>query len=73
MSLIFFPMSIGFMSRVDFKKWLCRPVDFYGSRAPWGTVAAHTIDRVVSPNSDLIDDPLTPLGWYPGNYSINYI
>ena len=23
-----FPMSIGFMSHVDFKKWPCRPVNF---------------------------------------------
>ena len=30
MSLIFFPMSIGSMSHVDFKKWPCRPVDFKG-------------------------------------------
>ena len=30
MSLIFFPMSIGFMSHVDFKKRACRPVDFKG-------------------------------------------
>ena len=30
MSLIFFLMSIGFMSHVDFKKWLCRPVEFKG-------------------------------------------
>ena len=30
MSLIFFPMSIGFMSHVDFKKWPCRPVNFKG-------------------------------------------
>ena len=27
MSLIFFPMSIGFMSHVDFKKRPCHPVD----------------------------------------------
>ena len=30
MSLIFFPMSIGFMSHVDFKKWPCRRVEFKG-------------------------------------------
>ena len=30
MSLTFFHMSIGFLSHVDFKKWLCRPVDFKG-------------------------------------------
>ena len=30
MSLIFFPMSIGFISHVDFKKRQCRPVDFRG-------------------------------------------
>ena len=30
MSLILFPMSIGCMSHVDFKKWPCRPVDFKG-------------------------------------------
>ena len=30
MSLIFFAISIGSMSHVDFKKWLCRPVDFKG-------------------------------------------
>ena len=30
MSLLFFPMSIGFMSHVNFKKWPCRPVDFKG-------------------------------------------
>ena len=30
MSLAFFPMSIGFMSHVDFKKRPCRPVEFKG-------------------------------------------
>ena len=30
MSLIFFPVSIGFMSHVDFKKRQCRPVEFKG-------------------------------------------
>ena len=30
MSLIFSPMSIGFMSHVDFKIWQCRPVEFKG-------------------------------------------
>ena len=30
MSLIFFPMSIGFMSHVDLKKCQCRPVEFKG-------------------------------------------
>ena len=30
MSLIFFHMSMGFMSHVDFWKWPCRPVDFKG-------------------------------------------
>ena len=30
MSLILFPMSIGFMSLVDFKKRPCRPVGFKG-------------------------------------------
>ena len=30
MSLIFFPMSIGFMSHVGFKKWPCRPDEFKG-------------------------------------------
>ena len=25
-----FPMSIGFMSHVDFEKWPCRPVEFKG-------------------------------------------
>ena len=30
MSLIFFPMSIGFMSHVDFKKGPCCPVKFKG-------------------------------------------
>ena len=30
MSLISFPMSIGFMSHVDFKKRQCRPVEFRG-------------------------------------------
>ena len=30
MSLIFFPMSIGFMSHVDFKKRPCCPVEFKG-------------------------------------------
>ena len=30
MSLIFFPMSIGLMSHVDFKKRQCRPVEFKG-------------------------------------------
>ena len=34
MSLIFFPMSIGSMSHVDFKKWLCRPVKFKGQWPP---------------------------------------
>ena len=30
MSLTFLPMSIGFMSHVDFKKWPCLRVDFKG-------------------------------------------
>ena len=30
MSLIVFPMSIGFVSRVDFKKWPCHPVEIKG-------------------------------------------
>ena len=30
MSLIFFPMSTGFMSHVDIKKRQCRPVEFKG-------------------------------------------
>ena len=30
MSLISFPMSIGFMSHVEFKKRQCRPVEFRG-------------------------------------------
>ena len=30
MSLICFPMSIGLMSHVDFKKRQCRPVEFKG-------------------------------------------
>ena len=30
MSLILFPMLIGFMSHVDFKKWPCHPVEFKG-------------------------------------------
>ena len=30
MSLVFSPVSISFMSHVDFRKWLCRPVDFKG-------------------------------------------
>ena len=30
MSLIFFPMSIGFMSHVGYKKRSCRPVEFKG-------------------------------------------
>ena len=34
MSLIFFPMSLGSMSHVDFKKWQCRPVDFKGQGLP---------------------------------------
>ena len=41
MSHIFVPMSIGFMSHVDFKKWLCRPVDFKGQEpqdSRWGYV-----------------------------------
>ena len=29
-SIIFFPMSISFMSHVDFKKWPCRPVKLKG-------------------------------------------
>ena len=32
MSLAFFPMSIGFMSHVDFKKRPCRPVEIKGQR-----------------------------------------
>ena len=30
MSLKSFPMSIGSMSHVDFKKWPCRPVESKG-------------------------------------------
>ena len=29
-----FPMSIGFMSHVDFKKGSCRPVEFKGQGPP---------------------------------------
>ena len=29
-SVIFFLMSLGFTSLVDFKKWPCRPVEFKG-------------------------------------------
>ena len=35
MSLIFFPMSISFMSHVGLKKLLCRPVDFKGQGLEW--------------------------------------
>ena len=28
MSLVLFPMLIGSMSHVDFKKWPCHPVEF---------------------------------------------
>ena len=28
--IIFFPISISFMSHVDFKKWPCRPVESKG-------------------------------------------
>ena len=34
MSLIVSPMSIGFMSHVDFKKWPCHPVEFKGQGPP---------------------------------------
>ena len=30
LSLVFFPMSIGFMLYVDFKKWPCCPVESKG-------------------------------------------
>ena len=30
MSLILFPMSKGFMSHVDFRKWPCYPIGFKG-------------------------------------------
>ena len=35
-------------------------------------VGGHTMERVVNPGSDLIDDLLTPLSWYPGDYIIDY-
>ena len=35
MSLIIFPMSIGSMSHVVFKKWLCRPVNIKGPDPYW--------------------------------------
>ena len=35
MSLIIFPVSIGFMSHVDFKKRPCRPVEFKGQGPPF--------------------------------------
>ena len=34
MSLIFFPMSIGLMSHVNFKNRQCRPVEFKGQGPP---------------------------------------
>ena len=40
MSLTFFPMSIGFMSHVNFKKWLCRLIDFKG-QGPLVWVSEH--------------------------------
>ena len=36
MSVIFFLMSIGFMSPVDIKKRPCRPVEFKGQWPPSG-------------------------------------
>ena len=38
MSLIIIPMSIGSMSHVDFKKWLCRPVEFRGKSPHYVTL-----------------------------------
>ena len=35
MSLKKNPMSLGFMSHVDYKKWLCHPVDFKGQGPYW--------------------------------------
>ena len=32
-----------------------------------------SMKRVVNPGSDLVDDLLTPLNWYPGDYSIHYV
>ena len=34
-TIIFFRMSIGSMSPVDFKKRLCRPVEFQGQGPSW--------------------------------------
>ena len=38
-----------------------------------GGWTSHTIERVLNPGSDLINDILAPLSWYPGEYSIHYI
>ena len=47
MSLIFFPMSIGFMSHADFKKWQCHAVEFKGQR-PYYIVSSPSWAHVVS-------------------------
>ena len=39
MSLIFFPMSIGFMSHVNFKKMPCRPVEYFKGQGPQTSVS----------------------------------
>ena len=56
MSLIFFPMSIGFMSHVDFKKRQCRPVEFRG-QGPLSTYLEADLSwcpAVHTPNMDVV-------------------
>ena len=60
MSLIFLPVSIGFMSHVDFKKWPCRLL-ILRVKGPLGDCCCSYHRQVVNPGSDLIDDLLTPL------------
>ena len=45
MSLIIFPMSIGSMLHVNFKKWPCRSVEFKGQE-PWNWVILGSSDML---------------------------
>ena len=62
MSLISFPMSIGFMSHVDFKKRPCRPVEFRGQGPHMSEVRSRIVgwDWIYPPKGVRIGIRFTP-------------
>ena len=47
-SVIFFLMSIGFISSVDFKKWPCRPAEFK-VQGPFAELSVHLMETLINP------------------------